>query len=88
MKLKEIDLAKDTKFISIFDRFGVEGYNEHSSLEEAIKSLEYGSNEGLIMDIAIIEVKTGDMVWFSDFLGKEECQERVNEIIEEDENNS
>lgn len=65
-------------FVSIFDRFGVTGYNEHKTLEEAVKSLEHGSDEGLLMDIAVIETKTKKMVWYQRFLGKPECQAKVD----------
>ena len=59
-------------FVSIFDRFGVTGYNEHDTIEDAIKSLGYGSDEGLIMDIAVIETKNKQMVWYKKFLVKQE----------------
>lgn len=68
-------------FVSIFDRFGVTDYNEHNTIEDAIKSLEYGSDEGLIMDIAVIETKTKQMVWYQKFLGKAECQAKVDSFV-------
>lgn len=68
-------------FVSIFDRFGVTDYNEHNTIEDAIKSLEYGSDEGLIMDIAVIETKTKQMVWYQKFLGKAECQAKVDRFV-------
>jgi len=70
-------------FVSIFDRFGVTDYNEHETLEEAVKSLKYGSDEGLIMDIAIIETKTRAMVWYQKFLGKRECKANVDMFIKD-----
>jgi len=68
-------------FVSIFDRFGVTDFNEHDTIEDAIKSLEYGSDEGLIMDIAVIETKTKQMVWYQKFLGKPECQAKVDRFV-------
>lgn len=73
--------AIGSAFVSIFDRFGVMGYNEHDTIEDAIKSLEYGSDEGLIMDIAIIETSTKKMVWYQKFLGKSECQAKVDRFV-------
>ena len=69
-------------FVSIFDRFGVTDYNEHDTIEDAVKSLEYGSDEGLIMDIAVIETKTKKMVWYQKFLGKPECKTKVDWFIQ------
>jgi hypothetical protein len=68
-------------FVSIFDRFGVTDYNEHDTIKDAIKSLEYGSDEGLIMDIAVIETSTKKMVWYQKFLGKPECQAKVDKFV-------
>ena len=70
-----------SNFVSIFDRLGVMDYNEHDTIEEAVKSLEYGSDEGLIMDIAIIEIKTKKMVWYQKFLGKPECVAKSDNFI-------
>jgi hypothetical protein len=68
-------------FVSIFDRLGVTDYNEHDTIKDAIKSLEYGSDEGLIMDIAIIQTSTKKMVWYKKFLGKAECKAKVDMFI-------
>lgn len=68
-------------FISLYTRYGVEGYDEHETKKDAIRKLAYGSDEGLIMDIAVIEVATKKMVWYKDFLGKEICQDRVNKFV-------
>ena len=77
-----IHLVIGSAFVSIFDRFGVTGYNEHNTIKEAIKSLQYGSDEGLIMDIAVIETKTKKMVWYQKFLGKPECKAKVDWFIQ------
>lgn len=76
-----IPVVIGSAFVSIFDRFGVTDYNEHDTIENAIKSLEYGSDEGLIMDIAVIETKTKQMVWYQKFLGKPECQAKVDRFV-------
>ena len=76
-----IPVVIGSAFVSIFDRFGVTGYNEHNTMEDAIKSLEYGSDEGLIMDIAVIKMSTKQMVWYQEFLGKTKCQEKVDRFI-------
>jgi len=65
-----IPVGIGSAFVSIFDRFGVTDYNEHDTIKDAIKSLEYGSDEGFIMDIAVIETSTKKMVWYQKFLGK------------------
>lgn len=75
----KVNIGSD--FVSIFDRFGVTCYNEHNTMEDAIKSLEYGSDEGLIMDIAVIKMSTKQMVWYQEFLGKTKCQEKVDRFI-------
>ena len=77
----DIPVVIGSAFVSIFDRFGVTDYNEHNTIEEAIKSLKYGSDEGLIMDIAVIEAKTKQMVWYQKFLGKPECQAKVDRFV-------
>ena len=77
----DIPVVIGSAFVSIFDRFGVTDYNEHDTLEDAIKSLEYGSDEGLIMDIAVIETKTKKMVWYKKFLGKPECRVKVDRFV-------
>jgi hypothetical protein len=76
-----IPVIIDSAFVSIFDRFGVTDYNEHDTIEDAIKSLEYGSDEGLIMDIAVIETSIKNMVWYQKFLGKPECQAKVDRFV-------
>ena len=76
-----IPVVIGSAFVSIFDRFGVTDYNEHDTIKDAIKSLEYGSDEGLIMDIAVIETSTKKMVWYQKFLGKPECQAKVDRFV-------
>jgi hypothetical protein len=71
----------NSAFVSIFDRLGVTGYNEHDTIEDAIQSLKYGSDEGLIMDIAVIETKTKKMIWYQKFLGKPECKSKVDRFV-------
>lgn len=80
-KQLNIPVVIGSAFVSIFDRFGVTDYNEHDTIEDAIKSLEYGSDEGLIMDIAVIETKTKQMIWYQKFLGKAECQAKVDRFV-------
>jgi len=77
-----IPVVIGSAFVSIFDRFGVTCYNEHDTIDDAIKSLEYGSDEGLIMDIAVIETKTKQMVWYQKFLGKHECKAKVDMFVQ------
>ena len=69
------------EYVSIFDRYGTMDYNEHETIDDAINCLEYGSNECLIMDIAVINIPKKEMVWYQEFLGKQECQSRVDEFI-------
>ena len=68
-------------FVALADRYGVEHYEECHSKEEAIKFLEYGSGEGMHMDITVINCSTNKMVWYNDYLGKKECQKRVDMFI-------
>lgn len=68
-------------FIALACRYGCEYYKECDSKGEAVKFLEYGSDEDIHMDIAVIDCSTNKMVWYKDYLGKKECQERVNRFI-------
>ena len=68
-------------FVALADRYGCEHSEECDSKDEAIRFLEYGSDEGMHMDIAVINCSTNEMVWFKEYLGKKECQERVNRFI-------
>ena len=68
-------------FVALADRYGSENYEEFDSKEEAVRFLEYGSDENMHMDIAVIDCSTNEMVWYEDYLGKEECQERVNRFV-------
>jgi hypothetical protein len=68
-------------FVALADRHGSENYEEFDSKEEAVRFLEYGSDEGMHMDIAVIDCSTNEMVWHEDYLGEKECQERVNRFI-------
>jgi hypothetical protein len=65
-------------FIALADRYGAEQYHEFDSKEDALSFLEYGSDNGEHMDIAVIDCKTNKMVWYKGFLGKKECQNRVD----------
>ena len=69
-----------SNYISIFDRIGVTDYNEHNTKEDAVKSLKYGSDNGLIMPIAVID-SNNKIVWYEDFLGESECKSKVDIFI-------
>ena len=69
-------------FIALADRYGAEQYNKFESKKDALSFLQYGLDCGEHMDIAVIDCSTNKMVWYKDFLGKDECQDRVNEFIE------
>ncbi|NER38392.1 MAG: hypothetical protein F6J93_31320 [Oscillatoria sp. SIO1A7] len=66
-----------TNFIAIYDRYGVEGFWECFSEEEAIRMLKFHDDSENIIAIAIISAKTNKIVWFNDFLGWENCRHRV-----------
>jgi len=68
-------------FVSLYSRFGAIDFFENETIDEAINQLKSGSDQGLIMEIAVIETSTKKMVWFSDFLGESECQQRVDEFV-------
>lgn len=68
-------------FVALADRYMVENYYKFDTLEEAVRFLEDGSDKCEHMDIAVIDCLTNKMVWYKDFLGKRECQERVNRFI-------
>ena len=68
-------------FIAIADRYRVEQYEEFDTKEDALRFLEYGSDEGMHMDIAVIDCSTNEMVWYKNYLGKKECQNRVDRFI-------
>jgi|GEM_PF-5822537 len=71
-----------SNFVCLYDRFTVEGYNEHDTIESAIHQLLYSEDEGLCMPIAVINTKERKMVWFHDFLGEEVCEARVNSFLQ------
>ena len=81
MKEEKRIFTVGSPFVSLFDSFGCTDYNEHKNIEDAIKSLEHGSDEGLIMSIAVIETKSKQMVWHEKFLGKPECQAKVDRFV-------
>ena len=70
------------RYIALYDRFGVEGYSEHDTISDAEFHLKYGSEEGILFDIAIIDMDEGLMVWFNDFLGYVESEFRVKRFLE------
>ena len=68
-------------FISLYSHLGVIDFKEHETAEDALDMLKYGRDEGLILDIAVIDVKTGDMLYYNDFLGEKECRRRMDEFL-------
>ena len=73
--------SKSGAFVSIYKRWGINGYNEHDTKERAIRSLEDLSDEGLIISVAVIEIATKKMVWYQEVVGKAECQQMVDRFI-------
>lgn len=71
------------EFVSIFDIHAAQQHEYHETFEDALLFLTDGSDKGLIMDIAIVEVKSKKMVWFQDFLSQEVCQNRVNDFLKQ-----
>lgn len=71
-----------SNFVSLYDRFGVEEYDEHDKKEDAIEQLLYGADEGLCIPIAVIDIKQRKMVWFNDFIGENDCNVRVNLFLQ------
>lgn len=65
-------------FVCLYDMFTAECYDEHDTKESAINQLLHGDNECLCMPIAVIDIKQRKMVWFHDYIGKKECESRVN----------
>lgn len=70
-----------SKFIALFSRYSQLDYLEFTSMEEAVSFLEGAADEGQCMPIAVISEKM-KMIWYDVFLGKDECQKRVNEFLE------
>ena len=68
-------------FIALYIRFMNLDYQEADSFDEANSILQSGSNSGDCMPIAIIDGNTNKMVWFEQYIGEYECQERVNEFL-------
>jgi hypothetical protein len=89
---KDIEKEEDTEkhlldklpvgaFIALYSRFMSLDYQEADSFDDANIILQSGSYNGDCMPIAIIDVDTNKMVWFEEYIGKEECQEKVNEFL-------
>ena len=70
-----------SNFVSIYDRFSVEDYGEHDTMESAVNQLLHGEDAGMCMPIAVIDIKQRKMVWFHDFIGKQECEARVGSFL-------
>ncbi len=68
-------------FIALYSRFISVDYQEADSFDEANSILQSGSDNGDCMPIAIIEGNTNKMVWFEEYIGENECQQRVNEFL-------
>jgi hypothetical protein len=68
-------------FIALYSRFMNVDYQEADSFDEANSILQSGSNNGDCMPIAIIDGNSNKMVWFEEYIGENECQERVNKFL-------
>jgi len=68
-------------FIALYSRYMNVDYQEVDSFDEANIILQSGSDNGDCMPIAIIDGSTNKMVWFEEYIGENECQQRVNEFL-------
>ena len=68
-------------FISVYFRYYKLETEVHDSIEQAISSLEYGSDYGELLPVAVIDNSNGEMVWYCEFLGEYESSEIVKYII-------
>jgi hypothetical protein len=68
-------------FIALYSRFMNVDYQEVDSFDDANSILQSGSANGDCMPIAIIDGNTNKMVWFEEYIGKDECQEMVNAFL-------
>lgn len=66
------------RYLAIFDRYGVTDHEEFSSLEDAKKFLLFAGDDGMIMDIGVVDTNTNELVWYNDYLGEEECKQKID----------
>lgn len=66
-------------YISLVYRHYSSDTEEHDTLEDAIKFIENGEDYGHWFGVAVIH--ENKMVWFNDFITKEEAQKKVDKHL-------
>lgn len=68
-------------FIALYSIHMSIDYQEFDNFDDAMSMLNFGSDTGQCMPIAIFDNHTNEIVWFEQFLGEEECKKVVDNYL-------
>lgn len=79
--MKTLKEAMNCNYIALFSKNYRIGYKKEDSYDAARDFLQSKSDARYCIPVAIIECEKKELVWFEKPLGRDECQSRVDEFI-------